>query len=30
MIKYEKDRQLNEFSFIYYQRIKKNSLIDEK
>ncbi len=30
MILYEKDRQLNEFSSIYFQKIKKNSLIDEK
>ena len=30
MIVYEKDRQFNEFSSIYFQKIKKNSLIDEK
>ena len=30
MILYEKDRQLNEFSSIYFQKVKKNSLIDEK
>ena len=30
MISYEKDRQLNEFSSIYFQKVKKNSLIDEK
>ena len=30
LIVYEKDRQLNEFSSIYFQKIKKNSLINEK
>ena len=30
LIAFEKDRQLNEFSSIYFQKIKKNSLIDEK
>ena len=30
LITYERDRQLNEFSAIYFQKIKKNSLIDEK
>ena len=30
MVTYEKNRQLNEFSSIYYQKIKKNSLIDDK
>tara|TARA_B110001452_G_scaffold180447_1_gene151535 strand:+ start:6107 stop:7048 length:942 start_codon:yes stop_codon:yes gene_type:complete len=30
LINYEKDRQLNEFSAIYFMRIKKNSLVDEK
>ena len=30
LIIYEKDRQLNEFSSIFFQKIKKNSLIDEK
>ena len=30
MIVYEKDRQFNELSSIYFQKIKKNSLIDEK
>lgn len=30
LIKFEKDRQLNEFSSVYYQKIKKNSLINEK
>jgi peptidyl-prolyl cis-trans isomerase SurA len=30
LIVYEKDKQLNEFSSIYFQKIKKNSLIDEK
>ena len=30
LIVYEKDKQLNEFSSIYFQKIKKNSLINEK
>tara|TARA_B110001452_G_scaffold168941_1_gene141209 strand:- start:130 stop:1071 length:942 start_codon:yes stop_codon:yes gene_type:complete len=30
LIIYEKDRQLNEFSSVFFQKIKKNSLIDEK
>tara|TARA_B100000795_G_scaffold187140_1_gene142288 strand:+ start:5043 stop:5984 length:942 start_codon:yes stop_codon:yes gene_type:complete len=30
LIVYEKDRQLNEFSAVYFQRIKKNSLVNEK
>ena len=30
LISSEKDRQLNEFSSIYFQKIKKNSLINEK
>ncbi|RPG96028.1 MAG: peptidylprolyl isomerase [Candidatus Pelagibacter sp. TMED165] len=30
LIIYERDRQLNEFSSIYFQKIKKSSLINEK
>ena len=30
LIIYEKDKQFNEFSSIYFQKIKKNALIDEK
>ena len=30
LIIYEKDKQLNEFSSIFFQKIKKNSLINEK
>lgn len=30
LISSEKDRQLNEYSSIYFQKVKKNSLIDEK
>ena len=29
LITYEKNRQLNEFSAIYFQKIKKNSIINE-
>ena len=30
LITYERDRQFNEFSAVYFQKIKKNSLINEK
>ena len=30
LISFEKNRQLNQFSQIYYQKIKKNALINEK
>ena len=30
LISFERNRQLNQFSQIYYQKIKKNALINEK
>ena len=29
LIKFEKDRQLNQFSLLYYKKLKQNTIIDE-